>query len=208
MFDVRDPEKGSFVRNIYSGAEGAPAFDLSPDGKLLLTAGAASNELCVWDVSAGEVISRGEAGRGGIESAYFTGDPEKVLVFLRDRDGGDFAAGGKGLQTLHLKDWKTGAEAPVYAGENLITLTPIGDRKWFAAVDSDTHEIVFFSAEEPERRYKANGLLPDSFRDGVERLVFSPNGRYLLIPGADTESRSSEEGERIRLWEIDWIFNV
>ena len=208
LFDVRDPEKGSFVRNIYSGAEGAPAFDLSPEGKLLLTAGADSNELRVWDVSTGEMIWRGEAGRGGIESAYFTGDPEKVLVSLRDRDGGDFAAGGKGLQTLYLKDWKTGAEAPEYAGENLITLTPIGERRWFAAVDPEPHEIVFFSVEEPERRYKANGLLPDSFRDGVERLVFSPNGRYLLIPGADTESRSSEEGERLRLWEIDWIFNV
>lgn len=208
VFDVRDPEKGSFVRNIYSGAEGAPAFDLSPDGKLLLTAGADSNELRVWDVSTGERICRCEVGGGGIERAFFTYDPEKVLVSVRNHDSEGLSADGPGLHALYLKDWKTGAEAPEYAGENLITLTPIGERRWFAAVDPEPHEIVFFSAEEPERRYKANGLLPDSFRDGVERLVFSPNGRYLLIPGADTESRSSEEGERLRLWEIDWIFNA
>jgi RNA polymerase sigma factor (sigma-70 family) len=177
MIQVWDLARREKLRTMEGPAGAIEALALSPDGKLIATAGRDKNkDIRLWELATGKAVRE------------LQGHAEAVLTLAFSPDGKALASGGYD-GTVRLWDVTTGKETRRLSGHELwvecVAFFP--DGKLLAVGSRDTTVRLWDVTTGKEAR--------PPLRDGeaVIALALSPDGKTLATGGF---------GNRVRLWDV------
>jgi WD40 repeat protein len=175
-----DVEDGTILREFSGHRDIVYSARMSPDGKLLATAGY-DREILLWDTASGQVLRKLRGHNGAVFQLAFSHD-------------GQVLASASGDETVKL--WR------VSDGARLDTLSQPQGEVWTVAFSPDNRFIVAGSSDNRFRVWQftshsepmINPLLETRFADeaALVRIAFSGDSQYLLV--------ASQEG-RVRAYE-------
>jgi WD40 repeat protein len=152
------------------------AQDLSPDGKTLVT-GSRDTAIKLWDVTTGEARVTINGHTDAVEGVAFSPDGKTVASGSRD-------------MAVKLWDATTGAERAVFNGHKgwarSVTFSP--DGKILASGGLDKTIKLWDVATGTERTL--------SLVDGPQAVVFSPDGRRLIV-GTGAKSKPGSKADQV-----------
>ncbi|MFL6125349.1 hypothetical protein [Actinophytocola sp.] len=185
LWDVSDPHRPGELITLTGHTNAIYALAFSRDGRTLATGGE-DHTTRLWDVS--DIVPMG--GTGAVYTLAFSGNGHLLATAGEDRTTRlwDMTDAGHPHQVTALPA-DNPVEAVAFRPDGRVLATTSSDRK--------ATTVTLWDVADPGNPHRLASVAADF--DGDQRLLFSPDGRLLVVAGADATGRTA----MTQLWDVD-----